>query len=218
MSRSFNILKILYPRKTRLDMNISQISNLQCCNLVSDLSWLLLQISPHVNIQNENMILWGHDQKNILYSAHPWPTLLKQSDHLEIELLWHFLLEQDCTWELAKLMLFSTFHCLDPDLRFLQNLIFVWTLLHLTTPPPIMANRGTRKRVLLDHRADFTFEILSIPDSHSKSPNHNFMQKFLFNFDKRADTWLQIGICLIPFPKLCKTHQILFFRKHLVSR
>ena len=38
MSRSFNILKILYPRKTRLDMNSSQISNLQCCNLVSDLS------------------------------------------------------------------------------------------------------------------------------------------------------------------------------------
>ena len=217
MSRSFNILKILYPRKTRLDMNISQISNLQCCNLVSDLSWLLLQISPHVNIQNENMILWGHDQKNILY-VHPWPTLLKQSDHLEIELLWHFLLEQDCTWELAKLMLFSTFHCLDPELRFFDKISclsghsFIWLL------PPFIANRGTRKRVLLDHRADFKFEILSIPDSHSKSLNHNFMQKCLFNFDKRADTWLQIGICLVSFPKLCKNQQILFLRKHLVSR
>ena len=96
-------------------------------------------------------------------------------------------------------MLFSTFHCLDP------------TSSDYSSSAPFIANRGTRKRVLLDHQVDFKFDFLIsprnpfIPDFHSKSLDHNFMQFFLFNFDKRADMWLQIGICLVSFPKLRKS-------------
>ena len=146
------------------------------------------------------------------YTVHPRPTLLKQFDHLEIELLWHFLSEQGLYLGACKVNAVFNISLPGPN--------FIWLL---PPPPPLLSQTeelGREYCSIMEWTSNLIFsshqEILSITDFHSKSLDHNFMQFFLFNFDKRADMWLQIGICLVSFPN--QTPQIPFLRKHLVSR
>ena len=95
------------------------------------------------------------------YTVHPRPTLLKQSDHLEIELLWHFLSEQGLYLGACKVNAVFNISLSGPN--------FIW----LFPPSPFIANRGTRKRVLLDHQVDFNFDFLI-------SPRNPFNSRFPF--------------------------------------